>query len=401
MTSRLVAATVGFSMRFLRILAVSTACGPLRTGPVRLGVATDVLVRLGASQRDAMAAEAKLLDSIKQDLNAESAFENCAHLQEHLQLSDKAVRKIMCRHPSLLRSSWEQTIKPALQLMKAKCHLSQAELARIVERHPSILSYNIEPSLAALQRTLKLSSADLHRIVVGAPSALGLSFDDNVAPKLNGLRTLLDVRDEELRKIVVARPSLLGLCHETNVAPRLRALATRLELSTEELRRVVVRHPSLIGCSYESNLDPSMTALERRLGLSTAELKQVVTRLPQVLTYSFETNLAPKLDYLESELGMSPDELRLRVVALPAVLGYSLDGRYRPRVARCIEAGLPGAHAVHTIAYSEARFAASLRSGKADVKAARGANEDDGFAGRCDGEVDVDEFLGCVERGET
>ena len=75
-----------------------------------------------------------------------------------------------------------------------------------------------------------------------------------------------------------------------------------------------------------------------------------------MLGYSWETNLSPKLDFLQRDFGLDDEALKARVLRLPSLLGYSVERRYRPRAARCRQAGLPVSRVLDSMAYSEARF---------------------------------------------
>ena len=59
-------------------------------------------------------------------------------------------------------------------------------------------------------------------------------------------------------------------------------------------------------------------------------------------------------------LQLSTEEVRLRVLRMPAILTYSLDARYRPRLERCVTAGAPPELVIDRVAYTDAKFNASV-----------------------------------------
>ena len=149
--------------------ARSTVCRQPRHTHALCGVAADVLVkRLRASRTEAIAAEQKLLTSIAEDLDPDRAVANCDALQQRLKLSDAALRRMMCRHPTLLRSSYVKTIAPSLDALSERLGLTEEALRRVVKRHPASIVYNFEPSLTALQRRLALSDGQVSQIICAA-----------------------------------------------------------------------------------------------------------------------------------------------------------------------------------------------------------------------------------------
>eukprot|EP00966_Prymnesium_polylepis_P047128 1091422-Prymnesium_polylepis.1 len=81
-----------------------------------------------------------------------------------------------------------------------------------------------------LQRRLGLSDAELRKLVLRHPSVLGCSFEDNIEPKLAALQRRLGASDAELRKLAMRQPAVLGLSFEENIEPKLAALQRRLGL---------------------------------------------------------------------------------------------------------------------------------------------------------------------------
>ena len=168
--------------------------------------------------------------------------------------------------------------------LQARFLLSNRDLRTLVTRQPSVLGYSIDsqitPSLAALQSRLSLSGPELKKVVMGLPQLLGLSYTCHTLPTLEALKSRLSLSEPELKKVVLWHPSALKQSFDkSNIELSLAALQSRFSLSAPELKKVVLGYPSLLDDGFEARLEPWLAALQSQLSLSDLELKMVVLRI--------------------------------------------------------------------------------------------------------------------------
>ena len=207
-----------------------------------------------------------------------------------------------------------------------------------------------------LQSSLDLSDAELKKVMMRHPQALGYTVEKIMAPKLDWLQKRLDLDDAQLRKLVMRFPKLLGYSVVDNFSPRLDWLQRRLDLDDAGLRKMVLRKPQALAYSVEDKMVPTLDWLQLRLDLNETELKQVIVTFPSLFGFSVEGNMEPKLGFFEEELGLSPSEVRASIVTMPARLGYSLKKRYRPRLEVCRSVGADPALAITDSHLTDEKF---------------------------------------------
>ena len=299
----------------------------------------------GALERCVVAAAASRAPAVRRrafSTRAETTARNAADVRDllrtQLSMTDAEVDKVERRRPAGARA----TVEPKLARLQARLDLDAAQLKKIVVRHPQMLRLSVESMESSydwLRRRLDLDDVGLRKLVLRLPSLLGNSVEANIAPTLEWLQTRLDLDAVQLKYVVVTLPQLLSLSVEDNLAPKLDWLQTRLDLDAGQLRKIVLRAPAVLGYSVEDNMEPTLEWLQRRLDLDEAQLTKVVLGTPPLLGLSVD-NMAPKLAYLEREIGLSRAELGEWVVNSPTILAYSLEKRYRPRIEACRAAGV-------------------------------------------------------------
>ena len=282
-----------------------------------------------------IAADAELLVAPAGWTAADGALERC------VVVAAAASRPLAVRRRafSTRAETAAQNLADVRDLLRTRLSLTDAELDRVERHQPAGARATVEPKLAWLQTRLGLDEAQLRKIVVRHPALL-LRSVESMESNCDWLQTRLGLDEAHLRKMVLRLPPLLYLSVEENLAPTLEWLQRRLDLDDAGLRKVVLQLPPVLGYSVEDNMAPKLDWLQTRLDLDDAGLRKLVLTLPGLLGYSVEANMAPKLAYLEREIGLSRAELRDWVVKNPSILGFSLADRYRPRLEACRAAGV-------------------------------------------------------------
>ncbi|CAM9704643.1 unnamed protein product [Phaeothamnion confervicola] len=295
---------------------------------------------------------------------------------------------MLIRQPSIMGSSIDNAFRPMAALLRADpavggLGLSQRELKVVVIREPSVLALSLEsnvaPKIAAFRREVGATPAELRSAILASPNLLTCSLERRVLPRIATMREggvmprtvrrvfrLLMYSETNFARWLQTRLRTTLFLEELGVTARdLRLMRRRhrlllslsvatisrtaaflrdgVGLSPPELRRVIVRFPQVLGCS------PKALAAKRAfcvdgdngLGLDDDGLRAVVLAQPSLLGLSVEGNLEPKVKLLCREMGATVAELRVAVLANPSLLEYSLERRIRPRLLSMREAGLP------------------------------------------------------------
>ena len=113
--------------------------------------------------------------------DVDSDFENLAHLQHALQLSDSQLVKLVIELPQLPRN--KNTIS-SLEFFQSQMSFSQQELKKLFLKNPSLLGYNvatkIEPKISFFKRRLNLNNAHLITLLLRNPNLFTLKIQANV-----------------------------------------------------------------------------------------------------------------------------------------------------------------------------------------------------------------------------
>jgi len=147
-------------------------------------------------------------------------------------------------------------MKPTLAAVQEHLELSDAELRKMVLREPQIIGYsfesNIKPTLAAVQEHLELSDAELRKMVLSMLAIIGYSFEANNKPKLGWLQDSLGLDKKQLLLLVQKQGTLFGSSLQNTLIPNLAFYkACFAELPHAEFLSKVVASPRQLTISHK------------------------------------------------------------------------------------------------------------------------------------------------------
>ena len=127
--------------------------------------------------------------------------------------------------------------------------LTRHQLAKAVDRFPSLLSYsmarNLQPTMQWLM-ALGLSKGQVANAVGRAPSLLGLSIEQNLKPKVQWLMAL-GLSKGQVATAIVIKPQLLGYSLEKNLKPKYAFL--RRSFGVPGTASLIAKRPTVLGYS--------------------------------------------------------------------------------------------------------------------------------------------------------
>ncbi|CAM9110496.1 unnamed protein product, partial [Scytosiphon promiscuus] len=264
-------------------------------------------------------------------------------LVEALQMDEETVFDMIRRFPPFFTLSSEENLAPKLQWLSS--HLSNRAIRRVLFRQPSLLGHNADGNLAPkvqwLQDRLGMTEAAAWKFVGRSPGFLTLSVSDNLEPKLWWLRDKLDVSLAGAAKMLTTYPNLFGLSIEASLEPKLWWVRDALGLDRPDAAKILRRCPQIFGSSLKDTLEPKLSWLSVRLKTDRERVASIVKKYPQILAYSIEDNLAPTIDFFEFGMGeVEPSELLDCLEMKPSVLAASLGKRLVTRASRMRRAGI-------------------------------------------------------------
>ena len=212
----------------------------------------------------------------------------------------KAGEILIKRNPALLATgrNAENIFLPKMKMMENRLGLNTTKVTKIIRAMPLILTCNfnttIEPKLTWLEETFDLNQADLARVIQRRPSLLiGFGVNETLVPKTLWLQQRLHLDDTTLRKIVKLCPAILTFSSD-KIEPCLQWLQQELALDDPlALRKFVAGAPCTLGMNTTNNLQPKLDFYKQCLG--DEEGSSLVRNNPVLLAVSLEKRLKPRL----------------------------------------------------------------------------------------------------------
>ncbi|XP_019710586.1 uncharacterized protein [Elaeis guineensis] len=234
-----------------------------------------------------------------------------------------------------------------------------ADIKKIVSRHPRCLGFDVEKTLAPKFRALRdlgFSRSDLPPLVLSNPSVLNFRLHRTLLPRIELWRNLFGSM-ELLKKFLKRKNWFLGCSIEKKILPNL-SLLRDYGIPDMGISLMMKRHPSLIvrrpdslrhlvGRVEELGVRPhsgmfawvlqtlhtfskarfaAKMELMRSFGWSESEFLTAFSKAPVILTVSKKV-MQRKMEFLVKEAGCTPSY----VARYPVLLMYSLDKRLVPR----------------------------------------------------------------------
>ena len=251
-----------------------------------------------------------------------------------LEAADRKVelRKALLRFPNLLRLNYEANIVPTFDALQRHTGLPQRDLAKLIVKHPQILSLRLDNILATLgvlsdelgkvRRVTESCSVDAPITPATRPTALPrppcflLALTQR--SRCGTARACPQPSTADIAELALKLPQILGLSAESNLRPKLRFLRDAFELRPDELHAAVRREPIILGSSLERSLRPNLAlwrdalpvgtdlaSLVKRDGLrwlSCSAEKRTAPRISRVLAAGLDPHLLmPKMRYTDAQ----------------------------------------------------------------------------------------------------
>ncbi len=223
-------------------------------------------------------------------------------------LNNAEVSKMVRRHPGILEldvsTDSDKSVRSKFAQYQKMLNLSESETAKMIAANPSLLSFDllsdsptyVKRKMAYLKQLLKLDDREVARIIISCPRILGLSFDENdpnsISSKCQKLKSICHANDNELRKMILYFPTLLTFKLET-IQAKVNALKDLLGVDEEKAARIFVCQPKLFNLDFESNgktsIKGKMAAFKNALNLDDNQVRKLVLNAPTILHYDTNT----------------------------------------------------------------------------------------------------------------
>ncbi|CAE7896874.1 MTERF5, partial [Symbiodinium necroappetens] len=253
-------------------------------------------------------------------------------------------RKWKDKSMQILVDRWHSENAPSLRRLVSQlevCNpLQIAQHAKKFAVDAELVGAASENNLLALQELLQkempLSTVQIAKSIERFPSVLGLSLDANLKPTVEWIKGL-GLSQSHVAKVIANCPQVLGLSIDANLKPTVEWIKG-LGLSQSQVSKVIVTHPRVLAYSIDAKLKPTVEWI-RGLGLSQSQVAKAIATCPQVLGYSIHANLKPTVEWIKG-LGLSQSQVVKVIATHPRVLGYSMDANLKPTVEWVMGLGL-------------------------------------------------------------
>ncbi|OLP97984.1 Protein aardvark [Symbiodinium microadriaticum] len=291
--------------------------------------------------------------------------------QKEMQLSTVQVAKSIERFPSVLGLSIDANLKQKVEWLKG-LGVSQSQVAKVIATHPQVLGLSIDANLKPTVEWIKglgLSESQVTKVIATHPPLLCYSIHANLKPTVEWIRGL-GLSQSQVDKLIAKRPQVLGLSIDTNLKPTVEWIKG-LGLSQSQVVKLIAKAPQVLGLSIDANLKPTVEWI-KGLGLSQSQVAKVIATHPAVLGYSIHANLKPTVKWVKG-LGLSQSQVVKLIAKAPQVLGLSIDANLKPTVEWIKGLGLSQSQVAKVIATHPAVLGYSIHANlKPTVKWVKG-----------------------------
>ncbi|VFQ78005.1 unnamed protein product [Cuscuta campestris] len=263
------------------------------------------------------------------------------------------IKAVVSKHPKLLLSDPEKTIRPKIQCLQ-ELGLSGSDLANFIVRDASFLFRGLDTHLRPSIRFLKqVAGGNDNAVKALKRSGRFLSFGrpDRMEEHVRLLRDY-GIPEDKIQWFVVARPNVLTKTPDW----------TRKMLNTVETEIGLSRNSPMFYSGLCVASQMTMSTVNRKvdmfrsLGWSKPQISTLVQKQPHCLMLS-EAKLRMKLNFLMKELGYGPHYLADR----PMLIMSSLEKKTIPRsrVLKTLEERKLSVCSLFTsLFFTESRFSA-------------------------------------------
>jgi mTERF domain-containing protein len=249
------------------------------------------------------------------------------YLRNELGLSEEAMWRITYQASSALGMT-AKTVRTKVEVLRQRMSLSDKDIRSILERQPTILHLhaerNIGMKLDFLTQELDADTQSLRELVLAAPSLINYS-DTNLARKVRFFTKHLGFTMEECRHLWTAEPKLVYAGVQSGLIPRMKFFLNELRLRKDQLRGIIKKNPRLLLYSVDMNLIPKLVFhLILTLNMEPSKVRKIIISYPNYLDYNLDEHILPITRYFIQDLEYSSNEFSVILYKFPRVMTNSL-----------------------------------------------------------------------------
>ena len=251
-----------------------------------------------------------------------------------LEMTDADVARVLDRVPKLKGYDIERVLAPKVDLLARELGAGAAAVRASVKRDPRLLTVSLQ-RLRATARWVEaeccVESQAVGAVLCKQPSLAWLSVETTLGPALAFLRDEVGMAPESVAATAARHPSVLALSVANLRRKRDFFAGEPLFLGLETANATLRKTPQLFALSSRDSVAPKVAFFANELGLGEDGAAALVAKSPATLCLSLERNLRPTAAFLAKELGLG--RAAKLILSRPNVLAYSIDNKLRPTVA--------------------------------------------------------------------
>ena len=253
-----------------------------------------------------------------------------------LEMTDADVARVLDRVPKLKGYDIERVLAPKVDLLARELGAGAAAVRASVKRDPRLLTVSLQ-RLRATARWVEaeccVESQAVGAVLCKQPSLAWLSVETTLGPALAFLRDEVGMAPESVAATAARHPSVLALSVANLRRKRDFFAGAPLFLGLETANATLRKTPQLLALSSRDSVAPKVAFFANELGLGEDGAAALVAKSPATLCLSLERNLRPTAAFLAKELGLGRARAAKLILSRPNVLAYSIDNKLRPTVA--------------------------------------------------------------------
>jgi mTERF domain-containing protein len=249
------------------------------------------------------------------------------YLRNELGLSEQAMWRITYQAGSALGMT-AKTVKKKVEVLRQRMSLSDKDIRSLLERQPTILHLhaerNIGMKLDFLTQELDADEQSLRELVLAAPSLINYSAT-NLARKVRFFTKHLGFTVVECRHLWTAEPKLVYAGVQSGLIPRMKFYLNELGLRKDQLRGIIKKNPRLLLYSVDMNLVPKLVFhLILTLNMEPSKVRKIILSYPNYVDYNLDDHILPITRYFIQDLEYSSNEFSVILYKFPRVMTNSL-----------------------------------------------------------------------------
>lgn len=161
----------------------------------------------------------------------------------------------------------------------------------------------------------------MRELVNKHPSMLSYNLEQNIRTKVNFLYNDVGLKGYDLSVVIRKRPQILAQSFEMSLKPSVEGLRKALHLTAAEMARIATKNPSILTSKWLTTLKPKLEFLVEAMQLDNiASLRPIIQISPSILSQSITTSLRPKIDILLEAAHLDEELLSMVLRSNPSLL---------------------------------------------------------------------------------